>query len=144
VAGTESETLAAFRATYLVNHEAFNRQDIEGAFGGLPADVEWRTLTEIPGAPDLCRGRDEVIAFFREVLIEYPDWQTELLAFEEPDPGVVLVEFRARATGRASGIRTTSAKMFQAWDLREPPVRVTEFATRDAAAEHFGWPTRGG
>ena len=138
----ESELLAGFRTGYEATHEAFNRHDMDEAFGALPEDIEWRTIQAIPGAPEVCRGRDEVIAFFRDILNEWPDWHTELLSFGEPQPGLVVVEFRAHGTGRTSGI-PLSGEFAQVWDLRDRPVRVTEFANREAAREHIGCTSAG-
>lgn len=87
----------------------------------------------------MCRGRDEVIAFFKDLLNEWPDWRTDLLSFSEPEPGVIVVGFRAHGTGRTSGI-PMSTEAAQVWDLRVRPVRVTGFADREAARENFGWP----
>jgi 2-amino-4-hydroxy-6-hydroxymethyldihydropteridine diphosphokinase len=132
-----SDLLRAFRAGYEANHEAFNRHDFDAAFARTPEDVEWRTVQEIPGVPDVMHGRDEVIAFFRETLQEWPDWHTELEGFEEPAAGVILVAFVAHGTGRVSGA-SLSNRVVQAWDFRSPPVRVTEYLGRNEALADLG------
>jgi 2-amino-4-hydroxy-6-hydroxymethyldihydropteridine diphosphokinase len=132
-----SDRLRTFRARYEATHEAFNRHDFEAAFARTPEDVEWRTIQEIPGVPDVMRGRDEVIAFFRETLNEWPDWHTELEGFEEPAAGVILVAFVAHGTGRVSGA-SLSNRVVQAWDFRSRPLRVTEYLGRDEALADLG------
>ena len=133
----ESGLLQAFREGYAATRSAFNEHDFDAAFAGLPPDVEWHPPEEIPGYPPVLKGRGEVIAFFKEVLNEWPDWRTEFLATAEPSPGLILVEYEATGTGRASGI-PAKARMFQAWDFREQPLRVFEAGSEEAALRAAG------
>jgi ketosteroid isomerase-like protein len=131
-----SPLLVAFRSSYEAGREPFNRHDFRAAFASAPEDVHWTPLAAIPGARDL-RGRAAVIRFFEELLDEFPDWRSTTESFSEPLPGVVLVEFSARATGAASGAPTTN-RVFQVWDLRARPVRVIEFGSEAEAIESLG------
>jgi hypothetical protein len=135
----ESELLQRFRSNYKASNEQFNRHDFDAAYANVPEDVEWRTLIEIPGAPDLMRGRAEVVAFFEEILNEWPDWWTRPTRFTEPLPALILVEFDAGGTGRTSGIRQ-SIHLVQTWDLRDRPLRVTEMPDLRTAQAEFGLP----
>jgi predicted SnoaL-like aldol condensation-catalyzing enzyme len=121
----ESGLLKAFREGYAATHGSFNEHDFDKAFSSLPQEVEWYPPEEIPGAPKVLRGRAEVIAFFTSVLDEWPDWRTEILDTTEPSAGLILVEYEANATGRASGV-PARARMFQSWDFRSQPLRVIE------------------
>jgi 2-amino-4-hydroxy-6-hydroxymethyldihydropteridine diphosphokinase len=132
----DSSLLRAFRATFESKGDAFNRHDFEAAFAELPEDVEWTTIQDIPGV-DVMRGRDAVIAFFRELLETWPDWHTRSLGYEEPAAGVILAAFEGTATGRASGI-PVSTPFVQAWDFRSQPLRIREFRDRAAALAALG------
>ena len=119
-----SNLLDAFRAGYLRTHDAFQRHDFESAFANLPLDVVWESLPEIVDVRRL-EGKDDVLAFFRAIAEQWPDWRTEIKDITEPEPGLIRVEFRAIGTGAVSGVRTET-DVIQDWDFRLRPLHVRE------------------
>lgn len=135
----ESGALRAFKAASLELREAFNHHDFDAAFARLPADIEWQPLAEIPGA-HLLQGRDEVIAWFQGIAALFPDFSSETMGITEPAPGVVVVEFANRGTGRASGLAVTGPITYQVWEITRKPWRVREYGSLSEAHAAAGLP----
>lgn len=129
----QTPELAAFEATSRAGTEAFNRHDFEGAFASLPPDVEWQPLESIPGA-HLLKGKDAVTEWFRQMILDLPDFRVELLSFSQGGrPGVFIVEFRNHGTGRASGLQVAGQLVHQVWELDRDPWRISECGDREQA-----------
>ena len=138
MAEQESEFLKAFREIYEEGNRAWNEGDFRRAYGGLPEDFNYDLAPTWPEARPL-RGRDEIVAFFRDFRETFPDVQGELGEFIQADERTVIVGFQVVGTGGSSGVRTTM-EIWQVWDMAEGlrPVRVREFHDRRAALEAAG------
>jgi ketosteroid isomerase-like protein len=122
----EAPPLDVFKRGYLQTTEAFNHHDLEAAFAGLPADLEWRTLADAPGA-GVARGPQGLIRGFRTLFEEFPDWQVHPQEFIDADPAI-LVRNIGTATGHQSGVPVRQ-EFTQVWSFRGGrPVRVDEYA----------------
>jgi ketosteroid isomerase-like protein len=131
-----SEMLELFRTGYLAARARFNEHDFEGAFAALSEDVEWHPMTDwgtVVGVK-VGRGRGAVIAFFRDLLDEMPDWRGEPEGFVEVGERVFIVRARVEASGKASGALVSQA-FSQVWELKEEGLvlRVREYADHDEA-----------
>jgi hypothetical protein len=75
-----------------------------------------------------------VIAFFRDLLDEMPDWRGEPEGFVEVGERVFIVRARVEASGKASGALVSQA-FSQVWELKEEGLvlRVREYADHDEA-----------
>ena len=109
--GIEQRLLERFRTNYFAFVEAFNRRDLEAAFARTPRDFVFdisRGITALTTAdmlsPAVMHSREELIAFYRDWIEQFPDWHAEVEGFAEPTPGVLLVTFTAHGTGRVSGV----------------------------------------
>ncbi len=96
-----SPILETFRRAYLVSNEAFNRHDFEVAFSGLDADIEWHTVSDVPG-PRILRGRRAVIEGFRELIAEFPDWRVEPQEFIEGGDTILVRNLATAKVQRAA------------------------------------------
>lgn len=122
---TARPPLDAFRQAYMLANEAFNRHDFEAAFFGSHPDLEWHTVADVPG-PRVMRGREAVIAAFRALLAEFPDWRVEPRDFSEVGDAI-LVRNVATATGAESGVPIRQA-FTQVWSFEAGrSVLVREF-----------------
>lgn len=120
-----SGLLDAFRENYLASQAAFRRHDIEATFADLPEDAVWVPIPElIDGAPAV--GKPAVLALFRQLIEQWPDWRTDVQEITEPEPGLIRVHFRAIGTGGFSGAKTAT-DVHQEWDFRSSPLHVREY-----------------
>jgi hypothetical protein len=142
--GIEQRLLERFRTNYLAFVEAFNRRDLEAAFSRTPRDF----VFDISGgwmfegavdmlSPAVMHGREELIAFYRDWIEQFPDWHVDVEGFAEPTPGLLLVTFTARGTGRVSGVPTDS-RITEVWDTRSRPIRVSQHRKEAEALEAAG------
>jgi ketosteroid isomerase-like protein len=129
--------LDAFREAYMRTNVSFNAHDFDAAFASMADDIEWHHFAENVETQTMV-GRDQVRAFFEEILEEFPDWTVEPLEFDEAEPGVAIVHCLASATGRASGLML-QRPFSQVWDVRPgKPVTVREYTDRDDARAAAG------
>ena len=129
--------LDAFRESYMRTNERFNAHDFEAAFAPMADDIEWHHFAENVEMQTII-GREQLRAFFDEILEEFPDWTVEPLEFEEAEPGVAIVHCLATATGRASGLML-QRPFSQVWDVRPgSPTTVWEYTSRDEARAAAG------
>ena len=135
---TDRPSLEAFRDAYMRANEAFNRHDFEGAFFGFHPEFEWHAVVHTPG-PTVLHGRDGVIAAFRALLEEFPDWRVEPQEFVEGEDAIVV---RNIAIGTGSESRVPIHQPFsQVWTFSEGrPIVVREFLDHDEALEAAGVP----
>jgi hypothetical protein len=82
-------------------------------------------------------GREELIAFYRDWIEQFPDWHVDVEGFAEPTPGVLLVTFTARGTGRVSGV-PIGRRITEVWDTRSRPIRVSQHREEADALEAAG------
>jgi SnoaL-like domain len=143
--GIEQRLLKRFRTNYLAFVEAFNRRDLEAAFARTPRDfvfdVSDGVLVEHPAfdmlSSAVMHGREELIAFYRDWIEQFPDWHVDVEGFAEPTPGVLLVTFTARGTGRVSGV-PIGRRITEVWDTRSRPIRVSQHREEADALEAAG------
>ena len=140
----EQRLLERFRTNYLAFVEAFNRRDLEAAFAPTPRDF----VFDVSGgglfkaavdmvSPEVMHGREELIAFYRDWIEQFPDWHVDVEGFAEPTPGVLLVTFTARGTGRVSGV-PIDRRITEVWDTRARPIRVSQHREEADALEAAG------
>ena len=144
---TERRLLERFRANYLGFVEAFNRHDFEAAFAGMPPDFVFdisggglyeRATGMIRGSSGaVMHSREELIAFYRDLLEEFPDWHVDVEDFAEPTPGVVLVTHMVGGSGRVSGA-PTARRITEVWDMRSRPIRISQHQDEAEALEAAG------
>ena len=136
----ESEFLRAFREAFEQGNRAWNAGDVKTAYAALPDQLEYRLAPSWPEARVL-RSREEVIEFFRELRVTFPDARTASHEYLEGPGGTVVVEFRVTGTGRTSGAET-EMEIWQVWEVQDPAdltvTRVTEFSSRREALEAAG------
>ena len=143
----ERHLLERFRANYLGSMEAFNRHDFEAAFAGTPPDFVFdisgaglyeRATGMIRGSSGgVMHSREELIAFFRDWLEEFPDWHVDVEDFAEPTPGVVLVTHVVGGSGRVSGA-PIARRITEVWDMRSRPIRISQHQDQAEALEAAG------
>jgi hypothetical protein len=140
----EQRLLERFRTNYLAFVEAFNRRDLEVAFARTLRDF----VFDVSGGglfkasadmlrPAVMHRREELIAFYRDWIEEFPDWHVDVEGFAEPTPGVVFVTFTAHGTGRASGT-PVGRWITEVWDTRSQPIRVSQHRDEADALEAAG------
>jgi hypothetical protein len=140
----ERRLLERFRANYLEFVDAFNRRDLEAAFVRTPRDF----VFDVSGGglfkaavdmftPAVMHSREELIAFYRDWIDQFPDWYVDVEGFVEPTPGVLLVTFTARGTGRVSGV-PIDRRITEVWDTRSRPIRVSQHREEADALEAAG------
>ncbi len=133
-----SEQLDAFRAGYLAANASFCAHDFDATFTGFGESVEWHPMEQWRAlgvlGKELLRGRDEIMAAYRELLDEFPDWGSEATDFVEVSDRVFVVRAVASGRGRASGTPVRVA-FSQVWELSEDgtPDRVREYADHGEA-----------
>ena len=116
----------------MVANEAFNRHDFEGAFFGFHPHLEWHTVAHLPDRK-VFHGRSAVIAGFRELIEEFPDWRVEPQEFIDGGDDAILVRNVATASARASGVPVRQP-FTQVWTFSEGrPVEVREYLDHSQA-----------
>jgi len=142
--GIEQRLLERFRTNYLAFVEAFNRRDLEAAFARTPRDFVFDISSGIIAldaadmlSPAVMHSREELIAFYRDWIEGFPDWHVDVEGFAEPTPGVLLVTFTVRGTGRVSGV-PIDARITEVWDTRSRPIRVSQHREEAEALEAAG------
>lgn len=101
VAAEREQGLAAFRWRAEAVMEAFNRGDMDAAWGHLPEDFEFHGIPEWPGSR-VAAGPDEIIHYFRnEVREMLADWTGRVESVTELRPGVYLNHPAETRTPRA-------------------------------------------
>ena len=140
----EQRLLEGFRASYLRFAEAFNRRDFEAAFAPIPPDLVFAPLVAERGQAEALagelrelHGREELIAFFRDWVEEFPDWRVDVDGFAGPTLGVILVTSTVRGTGRSSGVPVVR-RFTEVWDMRSQPIRVSQHQDEADALEAVG------
>ena len=140
----EQRLLERFRTNYLAFVEAFNRRDLEAAFARTPRDFVFDVSSGITGlagidmlSPGVMHGREELIAFYRDWIEQFPDWHADVEGFAEPAPGVLLVTFTAGGTGRVSGV-PIDGRITEVWDTRSRPIRVSQHREEAKALQAVG------
>jgi ketosteroid isomerase-like protein len=95
-------------------HLVWREGDLERAVLPLGPDFEWI----VPGYPEgeVRRGADEVIAFFRDWIDTWDDFEIRY-ELREAGPDRVLALVEMRGSGKGSGVRT-EMKMAQLWTFR--------------------------
>jgi ketosteroid isomerase-like protein len=111
----------------------FNGRDFERAAEPFDPQIEWRTGIQPLLGSEAARGREEVLAFWRETVDGFDDFRLEVLDTDEPAPGRVLVHLRYRGRGHSSGLEleTTSWTVYRLEEHRI--VSVQDHSTREAA-----------
>ena len=136
----ESELLRAFREGFEQGNRAWNVGDVKTAYAALPDQLEYRLAPTWPEARVL-RSRDEVIEFFEDFQVTFPDARTASHEYLEGAHGTVVVGFRVAGTGRTSGVES-EMEIWQVWEIRDQEnrtvTRVTEFTNRREAVEAAG------
>jgi ketosteroid isomerase-like protein len=130
--------LENFRRAYMRANEAFNRHDFESAFFGFHPELEWHAVLHTPG-PSVVHGRDGVIAAFRALLEEFPDWRVEPQEFIDGEDAIVVRNIGI-GSGRESGVPIRQP-FSQVWTFSERrPILVREFLDHDEAIAVAGVP----
>ena len=88
-------------AAALKSVEAVNRRDVDAFVECLHPEVEWEENGDVPGARVIYRGREEVRAWFEEVLKE--PWERFEIVIEE------IEDAAAARSSAASGSRRSAA-----------------------------------
>jgi ketosteroid isomerase-like protein len=134
----ESELLRTFRQLFEEANRAWNEGDVKGAYAALPDEMDYRLAPTWPDARVL-RGRDEVIAFFEDFQLTFPDARTASHEFIEGGEGTVIVGFRVTGSGRSSGAGT-EMEIWQVWQVSDEltPIAVNEFSNRQEAVDAAG------
>jgi len=116
--------------------EAVNRRDVDAFVECLHPDVEWEENGDVPGARVIYRGREEVRAWFEEVLKE--PWERFEIVIEEIEDaggGAVLSGQRITALGRGSGVEIDLQFWTASWFADGLVTRRKVFWTREEAVE---------
>jgi ketosteroid isomerase-like protein len=121
--------------------DSFNRRDLAAAEETLHPDAVWIPyLTALEEAS--YRGRDRIVAMWREVIGEVPDIRLVLVDVLKDAGDTLVTEVEFQGMGRASGadIRTT---LFQVVSFRDGQVtRVEGFRDLKEALAASGDPDR--
>jgi ketosteroid isomerase-like protein len=108
---------------------------MEDALRGLEEDFEWVVPDHPEGA--VRHGPDSVIAFFREWLEPWEDFELEW-EIEEAGPERALAIIDMRGRGRESGV-PAEMRFFQLWTFRDGrAVRMEMFSELDEARRAAG------
>ena len=123
----ESEQLTVIRRGL----ELFNLGEYEAAIETLPPEIECDSSEAVlDGA--LYRGRDEVLAYWKEIGERWDDFRIETERWIEGD-GVVLLLGRLIARGADSGV-PVEATWDQVWRVKgDVPVRCEYYSDRERA-----------
>lgn len=112
--------------------EAVNSRDVDAFVECLHPDVEWEENGDVPGARVMYRGREEVRAWFEEVLREpWERFEIEIEEIEEPSPGAVVSGQRITALGRGSGVEIDLRFWTASWFEDGLVVKRKVFWTRE-------------
>jgi ketosteroid isomerase-like protein len=115
--------------------DSFEAGDYATTIDCMAEDVEYHELPGWPGTREgaVYRGREEVVAWYTELLGEWDGLVSEPGEITELDDGQVLVNETWRARGRQSGVdvEMRAASVFTIRDGRI--ARVRYFRTRDEA-----------
>src|SRR5688500_14898467 len=84
--------------------EALTNQGVEGMLEFVHPDFEMETLPGIAAEPQVYRGHDGVRLWFDSFYEVMDEVLVEPTGYAQHGPGRVLVDFRIRAKGHASGI----------------------------------------
>lgn len=79
-----------------------------------------------------------MIEWFRQVVFDFPDFRSEQHEFTEAAPGVFVVQFKNRATGRISGASVTGQTVHQVWEIARNPWRVREYESLNEVLKATG------
>jgi ketosteroid isomerase-like protein len=115
---------------------AFNDGDYERAAGLLHPDIEWDTASLLPDG-GINRGRDELLAYWRDVGERWDELRIEPEEWIEGDGAVVMLG-RLEGRGAGSGV-PVEGPWHQVWRFEgELPIRCENFSDRGAALRAGG------
>jgi ketosteroid isomerase-like protein len=119
--------------------DAVNRGDADAFLACLSPDVECEENGDIPGVGVVYRGREEVRAWFEEVLVE--PWESIAVRVEEireAPGGRVFSGLTFSTRGRGSGVEAEIRFWTASWFVDAKVARRQVFWTRDEALEALG------
>jgi|tagenome__1003787_1003787.scaffolds.fasta_scaffold19931801_2 ketosteroid isomerase-like protein len=115
--------------------EAFNRGDLDAAFGLMHPDVEWQTLDVFPDAGTY-RGPEGVREFFGTWRDAFRGLQVHLEECAALDDHQVIAALRVSGEGAESGAGVRSPAFFQLFEIRDGQLtRARMFQTKAEALE---------
>jgi ketosteroid isomerase-like protein len=119
-------------------YDAFAQRDSEMPFGLYAADIEWdMTATLVVGSNTVYYGHDGVRALFRDVLVEFGEFEFQALDLT-PYGNHVLVTVGEHGVGRRSRV-AVDRRHYALWTLREGLVtRVRTFLDHGEALQAAG------
>jgi uncharacterized protein len=116
-------------------YRAMNDDDWESSIALAHPDVEWVPDARVPEGP--ARGRDRVVAFFRDRAEPFDRLQVEIEEIEA-NGDLVLALIRVTGSGQASGAEF-DIRIAHVWEVRDGLlVRGQGFGDRDRAREAAG------
>jgi ketosteroid isomerase-like protein len=95
-------------------------------------DAEARDLQPAPGAPEVMRGREAIVAVWKQWLDALDHWRIEVHQFIDADPWVVC-DVQWHATGKGSGI-SIDWRVAEAHRFRDGKIACSLFGFADVAA----------
>ena len=114
--------------------DAVNRGDVDAFVDCLHPDVEWEENGDVPGARVIYRGREEVRAWFAEVMKEpWERFDIQVEEISEADGGGILGGQRIVALGRGSGVEIDMRFWTASWFADGKVLKRQVFWTRDEA-----------
>ena len=119
-------------------YDAWNRGDLDTAFGFLDPEVEVSTPPELPEAGTF-RGRDETRRFIEDALKSWEEIGAEPQSFVEAgDKVLVTVRYFGRGKGSGAAVRGAVVDA-HVWTLRNGrAVRLEMYQGTEAAFESVG------
>jgi ketosteroid isomerase-like protein len=99
-------------------YDAFRSGDNVTPFEIYDRDIVWRVnVLDMPDVAEVVYGHDGVREFWRAWLSAWEQIEFDLVAVDEIEDGVVIVEMTQLSRGRSSGVEVPS-HWFQVWRLR--------------------------
>ena len=122
--------------------ESFAAADYATTLDCMVDDVEYHELPDWPGAREgtVYRGKEDVVAWYTELLAEWDGLESEPGAMTEVGGGQIVVEETWRARGRQSGVQVEmrAASVFTIREGRITRVRYFRSADEALAAARAG------
>jgi ketosteroid isomerase-like protein len=125
--------------TFQRTAEAYNEGDFDAVLEGFDPEVEWHAVFQVMfgGPATVCRGREEVRDYMRELAQDFAAIDVKLEEFRDLGERLVVIG-RVEASGRASGARIDAPIVFVA-DFKAGRIfRMTDYLDPDKGLEAAG------